>query len=346
MSLCLIGLGSNLGDRQQTLDAAVARLAQNAQVRIVARSEWIETKPIGGPVDQSAYLNGAVLLETPLAPEALLAVLQQIEAELGRRRDRRWGPRTIDLDLLLYDQIVMATRDLVLPHPRMAWRRFVLKPAAQVAPTMLHPTTGWTIRQLLDHLDTTPYYMAIAGAIGAGKSSLAQKITERTGARLIAEWEDLGSLAAFYNDPARHAWQIELEFLEQRCRLLAADRPEWGQSELAVSDFWFDQSAAFARVWLRPDQWDAYRPQWERARPTVVRPRLIVLLELSVDALIERIRGRGRSGESLLVADQIDRIARSIDQQAAEPDQGPILRLRADSETALDEVLAAVEAMK
>ena len=150
VSVCLIALGSNLGDRRRTLDEAVARLARHPQLRVLATSPWIETAAVGGPPGQGDFLNGAILLETSLPPEAVLAILQEIEAALGRRREERWGPRSIDLDLLLYDQEVRQTPSLVLPHPRMTQRRFVLEPAAAIAASMVHPLTGWTLQQHLD----------------------------------------------------------------------------------------------------------------------------------------------------------------------------------------------------
>ena len=109
----------------------------------------------------------------------------------------------------------------------MAWRRFVLEPAAEVAPEMIHPGMDWTIARLLDHLNQTPWYLAIAGPIGVGKSCLAGEIAEKSGARLLAEQFDSARLEAFYHDPSSHAWQIELEFLEQRARQLAIGQPEW-----------------------------------------------------------------------------------------------------------------------
>ena len=153
MSVCLIALGSNLGDRRQTLDEAVARLARHPQLCVLATSPWIETAAVGGPPGQGDFLNGAVLLETSLPPEAVLTLLQEIETALGRRREEHWGPRSIDLDLLLYDQEVRRTPSLVLPHPRMTQRRFVLEPAAAIAASMVHPLTGWTVRQHLDSLE-------------------------------------------------------------------------------------------------------------------------------------------------------------------------------------------------
>ncbi len=153
MSSCLIGLGSNLGDRRATLDLAVEHLDRHPQMVFRRRSRWYETAPDGGPTGQPTYLNGAAVVETSLGPQSVLEVLQQIESDLGRRRSVRWGPRTVDLDLLLYDRVVLDDApSLVLPHPRMAQRRFVLEPAAEVAGSMVHPTTGLTISRLLDRL--------------------------------------------------------------------------------------------------------------------------------------------------------------------------------------------------
>jgi deoxyguanosine kinase len=348
MSCCLIGLGSNLGNRQQTLDRAVARLAGHPQMLLSSRSTWHESLPVGGPPGQSPYLNGAVLLETSLHPEAVLETLQQIETDLGRRPGPRWDPRPIDLDLLLYDQTVLCAPGLVLPHPRMAWRRFVLRPAAEVAGSMIHPTTGWTIARLLEHLDLAVPYVAITGPIGAGKTQLARRLTRQTSARLIAEPLDLGRLEAFYADPACHGWELELEFLRCRSRLLAADLSEWSADRrLTVSDFWFDQSLAFARVWLPPDRFEAFAGLWQQLRPGVVRPKLLVLLDAPAERLLERVVRRGRRGEQDLSQQRLDEIRRSVLVQATQPDQGPLLQLGTDDfEEVFSEVLAAVEAME
>jgi 2-amino-4-hydroxy-6-hydroxymethyldihydropteridine diphosphokinase len=348
MPCCLIGLGSNLGNRRQMLDRAVARLAGHPEILLAARSDWHESLPVGGPPGQSRFLNGAAVVETSLQPEALLSVLRQIETELGRRPAQRWGPRPIDLDLLLYDQVVLRTPSLVLPHPRMAWRRFVLKPAAEVAGGMVHPTTGWTIARLLGHLDSATPYVAITGGIGAGKTRLAQWLTRQIPARLIAEQLDLDRLEAFYADPAGSGWETEIEFLSRRARLLAAELPEWsGRNRLAVSDFWFDQSPAFARVWLPPDQWEAFRRRWEELRPGVVRPKLLVLLDVPSERLSQRVARRGRRSEQGLSQEQLERIRRSVLAEATRPDQGPLLHLTSDDfEEVQSEVLAAVEAMQ
>jgi len=348
MPSCLIGLGSNLGNRRQILDRAVARLAAHPRMLMVDTSPWHETSPVGGPPGQPPCLNGAAVVETSAAPQAVLEVLQQIEIHLGRRRWERWGPRTVDLDLLLYDQLELSTPSLVLPHPRMAWRRFVVEPAAEVAGSMVHPTTGWTIARLLDHLDTAAPYVAITGSIAAGKTQLASRLAEQTSARLIAERPDVEQLETFYSDPACNAWETELKFLDQRARLLAADAPEWSDKRrLVVSDFWFDQSPAFARVWLPPEQLEAFRSHWERARRGVVRPKLIVLLDAPAGELFGRVIRRGRRYERGLSEQRLDRIGQAISAQATQPDQGPVLKLTADDPNGVfDEVRAAVQAME
>jgi len=347
MAPCLIGLGSNLEDRRATLDRAVKRLADHPAIRLKATSCWHETPPIGGPPGQRPFLNGAALIETSLSPIDLLGALRQIETDLGRRRNERWGPRSIDLDLLLYGDLVLDTPSLVLPHPRMAWRRFVLGPAAEVAGGMIHPPTGRTIRRLLEHLDTAAPYVAITGSIGAGKTQLAERLAERTSAQLIRERIDVGLLETFYGHPASHAWKTELEFLRQRARLLAADSPRWSdRTRLTVSDFWLGQSLAFARVWLPPQRREAYRRHWERLQLNVIHPKLIVLLEASGERLLERVACRGRAYESGLTVQQLERIAQAIADEAAAPERGPVLKIAAeDADHVLEETAAAVAAM-
>jgi len=344
----LVGLGSNEGDRQANLLRALEELGRRFGVCLVRRSRLVETSPVGGPPGQNPFLNAAAVLETSLAPEALLAVFLDVEAALGRRRAERWGPRIIDLDLLLYDDVIVSTPTVVVPHPRMAWRRFVIEPAAEVAGRMIHPTTGWTIARLLEHLNTTKDYVAIAGPIGAGKTELARRIAQSAGARWIAESPDLARLGAFYADPAGHAWSVGLEFQDRRARLLAADSPEWGEpAAWWVSDFWFDQGLAFARVWLPAERRAAFEAQWEKAARGVVRPKLIVMLDVATERLLAEIGRGGRPGETRLTGEVLERTGGALRACLRRPDVGPVLRLSEESpEHILREVLAAMEAMK
>ena len=135
-----VGLGSNLGDREATLHAAIERLRQDPEIDVIAVSTLRETEPVGY-VDQPPFLNGAVALETALAPEELLARLQAIERDLGRVREGvpRYGPRTCDLDLLLYDNLELETPELIVPHPRLTERRFALEPLVELDPQLSLP---------------------------------------------------------------------------------------------------------------------------------------------------------------------------------------------------------------
>jgi len=153
MARAYVGIGSNVGDRAETIDRAVRALAQTAGITVAAVSPLAETDPVGGPQGQGAFLNGALALDTSLEPEALLDALQAVERDLGRRRADRWGPRTIDLDLLLYDERIIAHGRLTVPHPRLRERRFVLEPLAAIAPEAVDPITGRSVRGLLEDLD-------------------------------------------------------------------------------------------------------------------------------------------------------------------------------------------------
>ena len=138
---CAIGLGANLGARHETLERASAELAELPATRLVARSRWIETEPVGGPSGQGRFLNGAALLDTELAPRELLLCLQRIERDHGRRREveLRHGPRVLDLDLLLYGELSVDEPGLTLPHPRMEERLFVLEPLCELWPGLILP---------------------------------------------------------------------------------------------------------------------------------------------------------------------------------------------------------------
>lgn len=153
MAYALLALGSNLGDRRETLEGALLALTQLPRTRLVRRSAWHATAPVGGPAGQGEFLNGAALVETTLPPRELLAQLQRIEAAAGRTREVHWGPRTLDLDLVLYDEVESNDAAVELPHPRMHERRFVLEPAAEVAPWMFHPTAGAIVGALLRRLE-------------------------------------------------------------------------------------------------------------------------------------------------------------------------------------------------
>lgn len=146
-----IALGSNLGDSLTNLEQALNILDQTPGVRLQARSSWYQTTAVGPP--QPDYINACALIEVELAPQELLNILLKIEAQFGRIRRERWGSRTLDLDLLLFDDLILKTSTLQLPHPRMTERAFVLVPLAEIAPNWIEPVSGKAIAQLVQRVD-------------------------------------------------------------------------------------------------------------------------------------------------------------------------------------------------
>lgn len=153
----VLGLGSNMGDKAANLERAIALLTERGDVRLVARSRFYRTAP-WGVVDQDWFVNACIGVATALTPRELLARCQEVEARMGRVRRIHWGPRVIDVDILLYRDRVIAEPDLVVPHPRIGERGFVLVPLAEVAPEARIPPTapgGRTVRDLLAAIDAS-----------------------------------------------------------------------------------------------------------------------------------------------------------------------------------------------
>lgn len=147
-----VALGSNLGDRRAHLERALRSLGDTPGVRLARSSSWIETDPVGGPPGQGRFLNGVVELETTLSARALLERLQAIEADAGRERSVPDGPRTLDLDLLFLGEERVQEQDLVVPHPRLEARTFVLAPLCELAPDLRLPGCGQSVRERLAEL--------------------------------------------------------------------------------------------------------------------------------------------------------------------------------------------------
>ena len=155
MTDCAIALGSNQGDSVSILESSLNALNQIPGINLKATSSWYKTKPVGTQESQPDYLNACVLLSAAQTPEELLALLQATEIQFGRTSKGDLQPRTLDLDLLLYGDLVLNTPNLTLPHPRMTERAFVLVPLAEIAADWIEPVSGMKIAKLLKNVDTS-----------------------------------------------------------------------------------------------------------------------------------------------------------------------------------------------
>ena len=274
-----IGLGSNLGDRRDILDAAIVALAEVPGVVVQAVSSFHETKPIGGPPGQGPFLNAAAQLETTLDPFQLLAALQRIENEAGRVRVVRWGERTLDLDILIFGTKFLDTRELKLPHPRMALRRFVLAPLVEIAPQIVDTMTKRTIADLLANLDRKPRLLALEGPSGLSRTKVFEKLVNELPGIGI-KGEELEMTLEDSNDP----FPGFIETLQAKINVLRTSR--WDLEALQVPwivtnfSLGFDFRRAFSTNWWR------HLPR--EARPTrqsLDHKKRMQVMEASAEAL-------------------------------------------------------------
>ena len=300
----LIGLGSNLGDRKALLDFAVASLSKTEGVESSAASGYRESAPAGGPKGQPTFLNAAASLQTTLEPDALLDRLQAIENEAGRTRTVRWGERTLDLDLLLYGDRVVSSSRLTVPHPRMAVRRFVLAPLAEIAPEAVDPKTRRTVARLLDNLDRRPSYLAFAGLPRSCEPwslpgvERADRLTDRVRIAIDAasvapspkSFEDLADVSTEWAETLRpnlaELFPINFGHVVRRLERELESAVE-GDDRWRISPFWFDAH------YLSMDSIKSARPRCLPFLERFLATRASVLRPTFVAATRDQVRRLG-----------------------------------------------------
>ena len=308
-----IALGANLGNRVHAFEQALNRIERAGYGHVLSLSSIHLTRPVGGPSGQPPYMNAAAVLETKLAPRDLLEGLLETERALGRQRREKWGPRPIDLDILLWNQDIVDEEGLRIPHPWLPVRRFVLEPLAEIAHDWPHPT-GWTIGEQLERIHRRPIYIALTGALGAGKTTIARLFAEKTGAVFVEERFHGDLLDRVYRGDTKAAEEAEEWFANQRAELLARRRflgP--GRPELVVSDFWFEQSLAYALAELPdPSAVEAHRHTLRSLRSAVLEPTVVVLLDAPAEELLARITRRGRAFERSVSIEFLQNLRRAM----------------------------------
>jgi 2-amino-4-hydroxy-6-hydroxymethyldihydropteridine diphosphokinase len=304
-TLALIGLGSNLGDRKEQLDAAIAAMRELPGCTLRAVSSYHETAPVGGPGGQGAFLNAAASVETSLEPLDLLRCLQDVEKRAGRVRTVRWGERTLDLDLLLFGDRVIRSVPVVnrvyggesfalqVPHPRMALRRFVLAPLAEIARDAVDPHTGRSIGDLLANLDRRPSLVSIGGLEGPLADTLLPRLIEGlngVGLTYRNQYDAYGRLAAIRAlfAAGRHSEKLSIamtneckglfeSLLERLCHDLSRERRPVGEGDdrWLVTDLWIDEIYAMALLIL--DEPSRILDRLVEARRGMVAPTFVVV---------------------------------------------------------------------
>ncbi len=326
-----LALGSNLENRAYFLQKAVFLLHERAGS--IQKISPVYEAPAWG-FESDPFLNCCLSLETSLSPQELLEVVLRIESELGRERRNVSGyqSRTIDIDILYYDNLITDSETLKVPHPQLEQRRFVLKPLADIAPQCYHPVLKKDTRNLLqeckDHsvlnktgirlfrdlqeLFTALNFVAIEGNIGAGKTSLAHKIAEDFSAKLVLErFADNPFLPKFYEDQARYAFPLEMSFMADRYQQFTEDTSQFDLfKNFMVSDYDVYKSLIFAKITLQPDEYLLYRKVFNFMYQEVKKPRLYVYLYQTTERLLDNIKKRGRSYEQQIAPEYLEKINR------------------------------------
>lgn len=325
-----IALGSNKGNKFENLQGAI--FAIHHKIGTLKRISKVYKSPAVG-FQGDDFLNACVLVQTQLKPKKVLKQLLQIETSMGRERTQTQGyeSRTIDLDVLFYEDEVFNSKELELPHPRLHERKFVLLPLHDLDATWKHPILQQTVAELLetsaDETEVQPQniwlknplksycwkqhnFIAIEGNIGAGKTSLASQISEDFNAKLILErFADNPFLPKFYKEPQRYAFTLEMSFLADRYQQISDDLSQLDLfKDFIVSDYDVHKSLIFSRVTLPEDEFKLYRKLFYQVYRDTAKPDLYIYLYQNTERLQENIKKRGRSYEQEIQNDYLEKI--------------------------------------
>lgn len=327
--LVMVSLGSNQGNRLALIESCIDLI--HNEVAVVVKVSKIYETPAWG-FESEPFYNCVLLLHTSKSPQKLLNQLLKVEKKLGRVRNqvREYQPRPIDIDILAFDEEIVATETLQIPHPLLQKRMFVLQPLLDLDRNWVHPVLKKSIVQLVAETEDTsviqavhsldspieklalqPFnYIAIEGNIGAGKTTLASKLAEDCNAKLVLErFADNPFLPKFYKDQSRYAFPLEMSFLADRYQQLSDDLAQFDLfKDFVVADYHIFKSLIFAKVTLQEDEFRLYKTMFDIIHKEMPKPDLYVYLYQNTTRLLQNIKKRGRSYEQEIPAEYLEKI--------------------------------------
>lgn len=323
-----LSLGSNQGDLTKNLQNAINKIAVSIG-KIIKISSVYKSKSWG--FNGNDFCNICIEVSTNLNPENLWIKILEVEKDLGRIRTNssNYENRIIDIDVLLFDDKVIVSKDLQVPHPKMLARNFVLIPLTEIASSVKHPIENKTITACLQisndktelekiafklekplSLEQKYNYIAIEGNIGSGKTTLAKMIGNEFNAKLVLErFADNPFLPKFYKDKDRFAFPLEMSFLADRYQQLSDDIAQFDLfKNLIVSDYYIFKSLIFSQITLQKDEYNLYRRMFDVMYKEITKPDLYIYLYQNTDRLLENIKKRGRDYEKDIKSSYLDKI--------------------------------------
>ncbi|MDM1528175.1 2-amino-4-hydroxy-6-hydroxymethyldihydropteridine diphosphokinase [Myroides odoratimimus] len=326
----VLSIGSNQGDKLSNIEKSIELI--NKHIGTVIKISPIYEFPAWG-FESDPFFNCAVLLHSTLKAETVILKVLEIEQILGRIRPQHtvgYSARLIDIDIISFNQEVYNTDNLSVPHPLMQDRQFVLQPCADLNLEWAHPILKQSFKELLNNCkDKTSFkivgdikspilqygfthvnFIAIEGNIGAGKTTLTNRISEDFNAKNILEgFADNPFLPKFYKDATRYAFPLEMSFLADRYSQLSDDLAQFDLfKEFIIADYYIYKSIIFAQITLEEDEFKLYQQIFEIMYKETPKPDLYVYLYQNTDRLLENIQKRGRSYESEIPGTYLDQV--------------------------------------
>ncbi|MGW1453798.1 2-amino-4-hydroxy-6-hydroxymethyldihydropteridine diphosphokinase [Salegentibacter agarivorans] len=328
-----IALGSNVGNRFELLQNALHKIY--LEIGEIQQVSQVYETPAWG-FEGNAFLNACIAVSTRFSAEEILRKLLKIEADAGRVRSdaKNYQNRSLDLDILLFEDEILETSDLIVPHPAMQNRKFVLLPLADIAAKETHPIFKVSIEKLLKQVEDNSEikaisgkleipkkafnlnklnYIAVEGNIGAGKTSFSTMVSEDFNAKLILErFKDNPFLPKFYENKERYAFPLEMSFLADRYQQLSDDLAQYDLfKDFVISDYDVFKSLIFAKITLHEDEYALYHKLFHLMYKELVKPDLYIYLYQNTDRLLENIKARGRDYEQNIQPDYLVEINKS-----------------------------------